>query len=382
MAITECAIGVLTIEDDPSMTFDSAGRSNYFTDYKLAEQNQVFVGEEGENRLKALVSRIKLDGKNRPYDCIIGLSGGVDSTYVAHLARSLGLRPLAVHLDNGWNSELAVKNIQNIVDRLGFELHTEVLDWENFRALQLAYLRASVVDIEVVSDHAIFTTAYRLAQKNGIRHILSGTNVVTEFVMPPQWIFNKMDHVNIKAIHKAYGTRSLKGYPLMNWRLKKWAQTVLGIQTHSILNLVPYNKKVVKQFISDELGWRDYGGKHYESIFTRFYQGYILPQKFGIDKRKAHLTNLIYSGQMTKIEAKEELSQPALSADTLKTDYDYVLKKLNLSGAEFDVIMSSPEVPHSNFKMEQAFFDEYNFLRIFRDPISSFSRLLLRRNSL
>jgi N-acetyl sugar amidotransferase len=362
----QCSISVLDTIDDPHMRFDAEGRSHYYHEYVVAEREHVRTGEEGRRELEQLADRIRATGRGKPYDIIIGLSGGVDSTYVAYITKQLGLRPLAVHFDNGWNSELAVKNIENIVCRLGFDLVTYVIDWEEFRDLQLAYLKASVVDIEVVTDHAIFATLYRLAAKHGIQAILSGTNVVTEQVLPPHWIYNKTDHVNIRAIHAEFGSVPLRTYPFMNLKVKKYHQMVRGIRTHSILNYVDYNKARVKRIITDELGWRDYGGKHYESIFTRFYQGHILPTKFGIDKRKAHLSNLIFSGQITKNEALAELSQPIYDVAQLEADYRFVLKKLELSEEEFAELMSRPPRPHTDFAIERSVYDAYPVLRPFR----------------
>jgi len=358
----QCSIGVLDTTDDPNMRFDEQGRCHYYQEYIEAEKEYVKTGEEGEQLLQSLAKQIQSDGKGKPYDCIMGLSGGVDSTYVAYQAKKLGLRPLAVHLDNGWNSEPATQNIESIVSRLDIDLYTHVIEWNEFRDLQLSYLKASVIDIEVITDHAIFALLYKLAAKYGIKHILSGTNVVTECVLPPHWIYNKYDHINIKAIHKAYGKVPLKTYPFMDLKVKKWYQMIKKVESHSILNWVSYNKNEVKQIISDELGWRDYGGKHYESIFTRFYQGYILPKKFGVDKRKAHLTNLIYAGQMTKEEALQELKNPPLPQTMVREDLEFVTKKLGLSLQEFEEIMLKKPKRHQDFDMERSVYEMYPYL--------------------
>lgn len=362
----QCAIGVLDTRDDPDMRFDENGVSHYYPAFKAEEAIRVLIGEAGETALQTLAEQIRADGKGKPYDCIMGLSGGVDSTYVALQAKRLGLRPLAVHLDNSWNAELAVQNIENIVSKLDFDLHTHVIDWNEFRDLQRAYLKASVIDIEVVSDHAIFALLYRLAGKHSVKHILSGTNVVTEQVMPPHWIYNKNDHINIKAIHAAHGTVELKTYPFLDLKVKKWYQMVRGVRSHSILNWVPYNKAEVKQSITDELGWRDYGGKHHESIFTRFYQGYILPTKFGVDKRKAHLTNLIYSSQITKDEALTELQEPPYALELMEEDKEFVGKKLGFSPDEFEAILAASPRPHSDFATERSVYEMYPALRPLR----------------
>jgi N-acetyl sugar amidotransferase len=376
MDYRQCSVGVLDTDDDPDMRFDEQGRSHYYHDYKLAEAQLVKEGEEGEQILQGLAERIRVDGKNKPYDSIMGLSGGVDSTYVAFQAKRIGLHPLAVHLDNGWNSELAVQNIENIVNRLNFDLHTHVIDWNEFRDMQLAYLKASVIDIEVISDHAIFALLYRLAGEHGIKHILSGTNVVTEFVMPPHWIYNKTDHVNIKAIHKAHGSVPLKTYPFMDLKVKKWVQLFKKVRSHSILNNVSYNKADVKKQIQEELGWRDYSGKHFESIFTRFYQGYILPEKFGVDKRKAHLSNLIYAGQITKEEALCKLQEPPYGEQLVKQDLEFVTKKLGLSKIEFENIMRTPTRSHLDYEIEKSVYDSYPYLKPLRGGVNLVKRLI------
>ncbi len=358
----QCSCSVLDTDDDPNMRFDDEGRCHYYHEYVREFQANVRTGQQGERALAQLADRVRADGRGKAYDCIMGLSGGVDSTYVAYLAKQLGLRPLAVHFDNGWNSELAVSNIENVVNRLGIDLYTYVIDWAEFADLQRAYLRASVVDIEVVTDHAIFATMYRIAGRRGIKHILSGTNVVTEQVLPPHWIYAKTDHVNIRAIHAAFGTVPLRTYPFMDWRVKKYYQVMRRVRSHSVLDLVPYEKAAVKRLIQDELGWRDYGGKHYESIFTRFYQGYILPAKFGIDKRKAHLSNLIFAGQLSKAEALAQLAEPLYPPDLLERDLEFVLKKLELSPEEFQRLMATPPRPHRDFAYERPIYDRYPFL--------------------
>ena len=351
-AYRQCAVTVMDNIADDNIRFDEKGICNYYYDYKEAEKNGVFKGEDGLTRLDKLMEKIKEDGRGKPYDCLIGLSGGVDSTYVAWLIKSKGLRPLAVHLDNGWNSELAVNNIENIINKLNIDLYTLVVNWQEFKDIQLSYLKASVVDIEVVSDHAIFATMYKLAKEKGIGYIISGTNIVTEHIMPPSWLYKKMDFANLKDIHSKYGTVKLKTYPTFDFKKYVYYSSVLKLTPISILNYVPYNKKEIKEFIARELNWRDYGGKHYESIFTKFYQAYILPEKFKIDKRKAHLSTLICSGQITKAEALAELEKPLYDPQELKADKEYVLKKLGLSETQFDEIMKLPPRRHEDFKTD------------------------------
>lgn len=347
-----CALTVMDNIADPDITFDEHGVCNYYHEYHEAARQLLLPEPQRSKTLEQIIDKIKTEGKNKQYDCLIGVSGGVDSTYVAWLVKKWGLRPLAVHLDNGWDSELAVMNIENIIRKLGIELYTLVVNWEEFRDIQLAYLKASVVDIEVVSDHAIFSTMYRLAKEYKIPYILSGTNVVTEYIMPASWLYSKMDFANLKHIHDAYGSVKRNTYPSYNFFKHVFYSTVLRLNPISILNYIDYDKQQAKDTIKKELEWRDYGGKHYESIFTKFYQAYILPQKFGIDKRKAHYSTLICSGQMSREEALYELEKPLYPEEELKSDKEYVLKKLGLSESEFDAIMQMPPRKHSDFKSD------------------------------
>jgi N-acetyl sugar amidotransferase len=349
----QCVLTVMDNIADPDIRFDKDGICNYYHEYQVAAKAGVFTGKQGADKLEELVSRIKIDGRGKRYDCLIGLSGGVDSTYVAYLVKQHGLRPLAVHLDNGWDSELAVKNVENIISKCGFDLFTLVVDWEEFRSIQLAYLYASVVDIEVVSDHAIFSTMYKLAREHRVGYIISGTNIVTEYIMPPSWLYDKMDFVNLKSIYSKYGKGKLKTYPTMDFKKYIYYSAILKLNPVSILNYVPYNKKDVKEIIKRELGWRDYGGKHYESQFTKFYQAYILPEKFYIDKRKAHLSTLICSGQMTKAEALKELDEPLYEPAQLRSDKEYVMKKFGLTTEEFESIMHLPVQKHNAFQSDK-----------------------------
>lgn len=375
----QCAITVMDNIVDPDIRFDKDGVCNYYHEYQAAAREGVFTGKLGEDKLAAMVDKVKRDGKGKPYDCLIGLSGGVDSTYVAYLVKQLGLRPLAVHLDNGWNSELAVKNVENIITKLGFDLYTLVVNWEEFRDIQLSYLRASVVDIEVVSDHAIFSTMYKLAREKNIGAIISGTNIVTEHIMPPSWLYQKMDFANLKDIHNRFGKVKLKTYPSFDFKKYVYYSAVLRLTPVSILNYVPYNKKDVKEVIKRELGWRDYGGKHYESIFTKFYQAYILPEKFRIDKRKAHLSTLICSGQIPREEALAELAQPIYNPVELKADKEYVLKKLGLSEEEFERIMGLPVKKHQEYKSDRKLKDSYMNLLIKTAPIRKKVKKIISR---
>ncbi len=258
-----------------------------------------------------------------------------------------------VHFDNGWNSELAVKNIENIVSKLNYDLFTYVINWEEFKDLQISYLKASVVDIEVPTDYIIFAVLNKIAAKHNIKYILSGYNYVTEFGMPKGWnTSHKFDDINMRDIHKRFGKVKLKNFPRYGYFERHYYREIMGIETVAPLNLVPYNKKEIVKLIEEKLDWKDYGGKHYESIFTRFYQGYILPVKFNIDKRKAHLSTLICSGQISKAEALKELERPPLPPEMIKSDKEYVIKKFGFTEDEFNKIMNAPPVEHDFYDTE------------------------------
>jgi len=339
---------------DPDIYFDENGVCNHCHEYEEKRKMVDLPLEVKQQQLAAFVNKIKEDGKGKPYDCVTGVSGGVDSTYAVYLLKQLGLRPLVVHLDNGWNSELAVQNIENIVTRLGFDLYTKVLNWDEFRELQVAYLKASVLDLEALSDHAISATLYEQAAKNNIKYIMAGTNTVTEAILPLNWRYahKTNDAVNIKAINNSFRKKPIKDFPLLSFQKYSYYYKIKKIQWFSLLDYFDYDKAAAKALIEKELGWRDYGGKHYESIITRFYQGYILPNKFNIDKRKAHLSTLIVSGQITREEALAELAKPIMEASILKQDLDYVPKKLGLTNEEFTKIMQLPPKSHYDYKTD------------------------------
>lgn len=348
----QCTKTVMDNIADPNITFDKDGICNYWNEYMVAAKKGLLHGVKGKEKWAQTVAKIKANGITKKYDCIIGVSGGVDSTYIAYLVKEAKLKPLVVHFDNGWNSEIAVRNISNIIKYLDADLHTLVIDWNEFRDLQRSYIKAGVVDIEVLTDHAIFGTLYKIAAKNDIKYVISGSNIETEELLPKSWIFNKTDPINIADIHKKYGDVKLETYPFFSILKKKYYLQFKQLVFISPLNWAPYNKQQVKNIISKEIGWEDYGGKHHESIFTKFYQNYILPEKFQIDKRKAHLSNLICSGQLTKEAALKELEQPVYDPKELIADKEYVIKKLGFSETEFDAIMQETPKKHTDFKTE------------------------------
>jgi N-acetyl sugar amidotransferase len=345
----QCSMSVMDTISDPDITFDEKGICNYYYEYKEAERRLVFSGEKGREKLEQIVNDIKRSGKGKKYDCILGLSGGADSTYLALLAKRLGLRPLLVHFDYGWNSEIAVQNIEHAVRILSFDLYTHVMDWEEFKDILRSYFKASVVDLDVPADHMIFAALFKTANKYGIKYMLSGNNVQTEHTLPKTWNYNKFDIVNLRNIHNTFGERKLKHFPELGLWQSAYYSLVRNIQSVQMLNCVEYNKKEVVKEITQELGWRDYGGKHHESVFTRFYQGYILPVKFGIDKRKAHLSNMIFSGQLTKAEALVELKRPTYDPNLQQEDKTYVAKKLGFTPESFDQILQLPNKRHDEY---------------------------------
>jgi N-acetyl sugar amidotransferase len=362
----QCSRTVMDTISDPFISFDDNGECNYSHEYDEAAKLKLYPSPLREQRLASLVSQIRSNGKGKKYDCVTGVSGGVDSTYLLYKARELGLNPLVVHFDNGWNSELAVGNIENCIKKLGFDLFTVVVDWNEFRDLQLSYFKANVVDIEAITDHAILASLYKAAIQNNVPFILSGNNHVTEGILPRYWIHNKADSTNIKAIHRQHGSVSLKSFPLLSPLAKRYNDMVRNISVLEILNYFDYNKDAVKKTIVEELGWRDYGGKHYESVFTRFYQGYILPLKFGIDKRKAHLSSLVCSGQITRQQALDALDKPMYDDKQLEMDKQFVLKKLGFSETEFDAYVEAPRVEHTAYKHDKGLTGTFPVLTKFR----------------
>lgn len=367
----ECTRCILDSNDDPNLVLDNEGVCNHCRYYEEQARLYLKTGKEAEQLLGDTIKKLKDYGKDKKYDCLIGLSGGVDSSYVAYVAKQQGLNALCVHFDNGWNSEIAVQNIHNIVNKLGFDLYTYVIDWEEFKDLQLAYLKASVIDIEALTDHAIYGTMFKIARDNDIKYVLGGHNVVTEGVLPYHWTYDKKDYVNIRAIHKQFGTKKLVSFPFLDLKMKKFIRNS-GVEFINYLNWLPYVKSEVKEKLQKELGWKDYGGKHYESVWTRFYQGYILPVKFKVDKRKAHLSALICSGQITRQEALEEMKQPAYDPETFRIDKAFVLKKLELTEEEFEKIMAMPVRSHRDFDTEGSLFNYYPLLK----PLEPIWRLL------
>jgi N-acetyl sugar amidotransferase len=326
---------------DSDITFDKNGVCNHCINYDenisiRTNNNQLNSG------FAEIIEEIKQLGRGKDYDCIIGVSGGADSTYVAYKCIELGLRPLAVHFDNGWDSELAIKNIENVLNKLNIDLYTYVVDWEEYKDLQLSFLKASTPDSEIPTDHAIYAILMQVAMKNKIKYVISGMNYRTESIMPLKWSYGHSDWKYIKSIQKKFGSKKLKSYPHYSLFYLFYITLIKNIRFISLLNYLEYNKEDVVSILERELGWKNYGGKHHESIYTRFFQSYLLPVKFNIDKRKAHLSNLINSGLTTRNEAIIELEKKEYSEKYLEDDKIYVIKKFGITKEDFDEIMSLP----------------------------------------
>jgi N-acetyl sugar amidotransferase len=344
-----CTRCIMDSRNDPSITFDESGVCSHCARYDELISTRVVKGEAGRAAAAKLVDKIKDAGRGKDYDCIIGVSGGVDSTYVAYRVKEMGLRPLAVHFDNGWDSELAVSNIEKVLKRLDIDLYTYVVDWEEFRDLQLAFLKASTPDGEVPTDHGIFAMLWKQASQRGIKYIVSGMNFATEAASVPDWSYGHSDWRYIRAVHKRFGTAKLKTYPHFSLFDLAWFNGIRGIRTVSILNYLDYQKSEAMRLLQDQLGWVYYGGKHYESVYTRFWQGYVLPRKFGIDKRVAHLSDLINAGQMTRSQALEEIKAAPYPAELAEQDRVYVIKKLAIGETEFERLMALPRRTFRDF---------------------------------
>jgi N-acetyl sugar amidotransferase len=343
---------------DPAIAFDEQGVCNHCHEHDRMIRQKVMGGEAGRRYLERLVAEMKRHGRGKPYDCLIGVSGGVDSTYVAYVVKKMGLRPLAAHMDNGWDSELAVKNIEETLKRLGIDLYTEVLDWEEFRDLQVAFLLASTPDSEIPSDHAIWAVLGNMADKLGIRYIISGFNVRTETHLPRAWSQGHFDWKYIRSIHDKFGKRSLRTFPHAG--LLTYYRRLLLHRRVDLLNYIDYSRDEAMSILEQELGWRYYGAKHHESIYTRFYQGFILPSKFGYDKRRCHLSSLICSGQVDRETALLDLTKPTYAPALQEEDREYVIKKLGLTPEGFESIMTSPR---------RSFWDYASYARTLEGPL-------------
>ncbi|MDZ7921998.1 MAG: N-acetyl sugar amidotransferase [Rhodoferax sp.] len=335
---------------DPDIVFDELGVCNHCVEFDAVTRANWFPNEEGGRKLQAILEKIKADGAGHAYDCIIGLSGGVDSSYLALKAKEWGLRPLVVHVDAGWNSELAVANIEAIVKYCGYHLHTHVVNWEEMRDLHLAYLKSGIANQDVPQDHIFFASLYHFATRHRIRYIFSGGNIATEGIFPSAWHGSAMDAINLKAIHRAFGEHQLETYETINFfDYYIGYPFIKKMRTVRPLNYMPYDKNQAVAELERTVGWRSYGRKHGESHFTKIFQNHYLPKRFGYDKRRPHLSSLIVSGQMSREEALREMEKPLYDLKELSTDIGFFCKKLRISEDDFERLMHVPMRHYSDF---------------------------------
>lgn len=338
---------------DIDITFDNKGYCNHCKDYFARIAQRVYLGEESDRQLEAIVQKIKKSGKNKEYDCVIGISGGIDSSYVAYLSKQLGLRPLLVHMDNGWNSEISVKNIKNIADKLGLDYQSYVLDWDEFKNIQLAFFKASIPEMETPTDIAIPAALHKIAAEHGIKYIISGGNFVTEGILPKTWHYNAKDVKYLKYILKNFGAKKVKHFPLFGWKEEAYYKIFKGIRMVYMLNYVPFSKSEAMATLEKELGWKYYGGKHYESKYTGFVQSYILPEKFNIDYRRATLSTQICAGETTRQAALEELSHKSYNPEKAAEEKAYICKKLGIHVNDFNIIMNLPAKTYRDYPNDE-----------------------------
>lgn len=327
---------------DPEIVFNEEGICNHCTDFIQKKEEVRQLKKLGQEYLDTIISKIKEKGKGKKYDALLGISGGVDSCYAAYLLKQYGIRTLLVHLDNGWNTNDAAINIKQIATRLGFDYMSYVLDWEEFKDIQLSFLKASVVEAETPTDVAIPGSLHKVAASHGIKYIISGGNLATEGILPKLWHYNAKDTKYFNYIQKTYGKLKPKKFPNFSFEKEFYYKMIKGIKIIYLLNYVAYDKDEAKQLLIDELGWKDYGGKHHESVFTKFIQSYLLVKKFNLDYRKATLSSQIINNAITRDEALAILKTPAYNEEEIAKDKIYIAKKLSISMDELEQIIEKP----------------------------------------
>ena len=344
---------------DSAITFDDNGVCDHCRTYYEKIEPNWHTDERGSAKLKTLVRNIKKAGQGKDFDCIIGVSGGIDSSYLTWLAKhEMGLRPLVFHVDAGWNSQEAVNNIEKLIEHLDLDLFTHVIDWEEMRDLQLAFFKSGVPHIDTPQDHAFFATMYKFAVENGVNYILTGGNYSTECTRNPiEWMYYQSDSIQLKDIHRKFGTRPLVKFPTTSilWH-KVYLPYIKGIQTVRPLDFIPYHKEDAIKLLKENIGWQPYPQKHFESRFTRFYEGYWLPEKFGYDTRRVQYSSLILTGQMTRQEALEKLKAPAYDPEMIKHDFEYVATKLGITTGELQGYMDAPNKTYRDYKNQQTIY--------------------------
>lgn len=341
-----CVLDNSTVND---LYFDGDGVCNYCNNFYSSISKNWFPNEKGEELLKNQINKIKKLGKNKEYDCIIGLSGGIDSSYMTFKSKEWGLRPLVVHVDAGWNTELAVSNIEKVINYTGFDLHTEVINWDDMKRLQIAYLKSGISNQDVPQDHIFFSTLYHYSIKHKINYSISGGNIATESILPDNWHGSAMDSINLKSIFKTHGTGKLLNYKTISFFQYFLLYPILyNLKTIRPLNYMRYNKDEALHEL-EKIGYKKYDGKHGESIFTKFFQEIYLPRKYNIDKRKAHLSSLILSDQITRENALKILSQPLITKEDENMTIDYVCKKLDITKSELNQFIKNKNRDYSHY---------------------------------
>ena len=341
---------------DPDITFDERGVCDHCRTYYAEVVPNWHTDERGRRELQKTVDEIKRAGAGKDFDCIIGMSGGIDSSYLTYLAKEeLGLRPLVFHVDAGWNSQEAVNNIERLVDGLGLDLYTTVIDWEEMRDLQLAFFKSGVPHIDTPQDHAFFATMYQFAEEHHVRFILTGANYSTECIRNPvEWMYYQSDAVQVRDIHRHHGTRPLKKFPLTSiLKHKIWLPYVRGIKVIRPLNYMPYIKADAMRLLEEKFGWQPYPQKHFESRFTKFYEGYWLRERFGYDVRRVQFSSLIVTGQMTREEALAKLQQPPFDDATVQREKAYVANKLRITVDELESYFTAPKRTYHDYKSQK-----------------------------